>query len=303
MLARSLGALTVLSLFFGFADAAEARSSRRGKRGVVQIVCDVQGAKVFFNNKFAGTTPMKPMRLIAKQYAVRIEKDGFAPFAKLVELQAGEKTTLRAKLSAEGTFLEVTARWPGARVEIDGRDEGTIPLRKKVDPGHHSVVVKLPGKKPYKKRVRVAPGAIVVVEAKFRGTPPASDALTLAPIGGGDLDLVAPERGSDDLALVAPSDAPLALVAPDDGVSAKDPIPGSAPSAAIDPSSPGALTLKEDESKAWYEEWWVWTAGGAIVVAGVATAIVLSGRAGDSDSFNADVEKQLNGEAGGMPTP
>ena len=47
--------------------------------------------------------------------------------------------------------------------------------------------------------------------------------------------------------------------------------------------------------KPWYQQWWTWTAVGAVVIAGVATATVLSG-GGEGTGTQADGQFPLDGD-------
>lgn len=85
--------------------------------------------------------------------------------------------------------LLVRASVDDAVVEIDGREAGVAPVRRRdVRPGRHRVVVRAPGHRPWRRDVVVEAGAVVILEATLGSTAePASGAAVALTVTGGAL--------------------------------------------------------------------------------------------------------------------
>lgn len=290
------------------ADAAR-RKKRRGKRkarkGRIEVVTPVEGVSVFLDGKLWGKTPLKSLRLIERRYRVRVEKPGYLEFEQRIRVRAGQKVQVRPELLPIAGVLQVSSTKSPSTVFVDGEERGETPLELELPVGSHKVRIVF-GDEVFVEKVRAEAGEVYLLEAFAAPSEDEDGGLALAPIDGdGDLALVAPES-EDGLALVAPDDeleAPV-LVPPGESGATPDTIPGlsGAELGRLDPLSPDQLTTRYEPEKAWYEEWWVWTAGGAVVVAAVTTAILLSGDDDDAVEFRPDRTINTDGDdEGPMP--
>jgi hypothetical protein len=126
--------------------------------GMLEVRSDVAGADVFLDGKRVGTTPYKAVDLAPGKHSVRVEKAGFKPFEKGVDL-GSKQQVVRAKLLPPPATLRVEANVPGARVLLDGEEKGTTPLElSNVSPGRHEVGVSAEGYESHTETVEVESG-------------------------------------------------------------------------------------------------------------------------------------------------
>lgn len=71
----------------------------RIKPGVVRVVGNVPGAKVHFDDQFAGTVPLRRAGLKPGKVRVRIEADGYYPAERTVAVAAGKTLLVRIVLA------------------------------------------------------------------------------------------------------------------------------------------------------------------------------------------------------------
>ncbi|WP_437930591.1 PEGA domain-containing protein [Sorangium sp. So ce291] len=132
------------------------------------------GASLFIDDRFRGRLPLdKPLRVSAGSRAVRVEKEGFAPITRTVEVKAGRENVAELVARSRKGRLRVSERhnWP-LEIEIDGKDTGAVtPWEGLLDPGEHTVRLRgfldaeallsceVPGGKPGEKREATRQGA------------------------------------------------------------------------------------------------------------------------------------------------
>ena len=73
------------------------RAEKAGPGGL-NVQSRPAGARVFVNDRLAGTTPIAIPGLTAGSLTVRIELDGYLPWATTVRVGAGEQTRVAASL-------------------------------------------------------------------------------------------------------------------------------------------------------------------------------------------------------------
>ncbi|WP_129579136.1 MULTISPECIES: PEGA domain-containing protein [Sorangium] len=132
------------------------------------------GASLLVDDRFRGRLPLdKPLRLSVGSRAVRVEKEGFAPITRTVEVQGGRENVVELVAKSRKGRLRVSERhnWPLA-IEIDGKATGAVtPWEGLLDPGEHTVRLRgfldeeallaceVPGAKPGEKREAARQGA------------------------------------------------------------------------------------------------------------------------------------------------
>lgn len=112
-------------------------------RAKLRITSNVEGADVFLNDRYQGRTPLEA-EVIAGKYNLRLVKQDYRPESRQVEILSDQPRTLHFDLSRMAIVsFEGTA---GAKVEIDGVQRGTSPLRKlRLEPGKYDVVISKEG--------------------------------------------------------------------------------------------------------------------------------------------------------------
>lgn len=250
--------------------------------GGLRVRCSVDGAVIRLNGKRIGQTPMRRDRALrAGRYKIRIKKLGYLEYTEKFKIRAKRTTTIEADLLPFAGVLEVRSDINGAPVLVDGEKVGTAPLRVEVDPGKHTVVVKADGHSPQAEKITARPGKKSKIEARFKSSaadsdlalmplaPPSNSKKTGGKSGGG--------KAPDDLALM-----PLA------SPNKKDKEEDTETIAALEVpegGEGGAVGVQSSvDAKPWYKEWWVWTAAGAVLAAGVTTGAVLGATAGGDQS-------------------
>jgi hypothetical protein len=99
----------------------------RPRVSVLDLKCDLPGARVIVREKVIGTTPLPPTRLVAGAATVQVELDGFFTESRDVVLPGGGDASLKVELHRKSTNGLVSIRTEpiGAHVFVDGREVGT----------------------------------------------------------------------------------------------------------------------------------------------------------------------------------
>ncbi|RLF80737.1 hypothetical protein DRN44_06785 [Thermococci archaeon] len=67
--------------------------------GFLSVNSNPPGAEVYINGNYAGTTPLEDYKLSPGEYEVKIKKDGYEEYSKIVTITAGKTTTFSALLT------------------------------------------------------------------------------------------------------------------------------------------------------------------------------------------------------------
>ena len=144
--------------------------------GVLRVLAD-DGVTVYLNGeKYRRTT--KNGRLVLylapKQYAIRVEKEGFAiPVEQSVNLKNGEETKVEFKLLPARATLAIRNAAAGTEVWLDGNRIGTVrsdnSFSSDVDPGKHTISLKNERYKPIQSDQVFVAGKTVEMEGKLEG--------------------------------------------------------------------------------------------------------------------------------------
>ena len=264
----------------------EATAAKKRGRGKIKIESTVDGAKVELNGLKAGVTPLKPIRLRAGPYKLRISKLGHLDFETKVIVKAGRVEQVWADLLPVSGVLNVQTKPVGAEIFIDGKLVGKSPALLEMTLGKRSIEVRAAGYLSLRQDVQSIPGDWVELKGALEpgDEDPLADELALVPLEKAPDD----DPLADDLALVplakpaeTTSDDPLAL----EPLLPLAPLPAEADKSGL---SPMDVTTQIADKSQWYENWWLWGSAGAVLVSSaVVTAVVLSGgSSGDPvDSF------------------
>ena len=116
----------------------------RAKIATVTFTSNAKGARILVRSKAVGKTPLSgPLKLNAGSALVEVEAEGYLPFRKTIDLPGGGDLTIDAKLKLKSNMGVLTIRSPvaGARVFIDGKAAGNVPVELRVPAGTHKIVV------------------------------------------------------------------------------------------------------------------------------------------------------------------
>ncbi len=166
----------VLLVLLGVAEAGPMRK--------VVVETDPPGATVYLNDKEAGpvcqATPCTIEVPVTGEANLIIEESSYAPEFATVDTT---KRTSKVKISLKKAIGFITIESPkGATVEIDDKEQGTVPAHVEVEAGGHHVVVTANNKSVFDDFVNVDVNEDIPV------TPAASTGGTPPPEGGGEVD-------------------------------------------------------------------------------------------------------------------
>jgi hypothetical protein len=132
----------------------------RSHVATIAVAVDVPDATVKVGTRVVGKTPLaKPIRTSTGQYQVTIEKEGYFPYSKSHTFAPGVGTLdiiLHSK--AREAIVVVTSSVVGAKLKVDGRDEGTVPTELAVSPGSHRLDLTRDGYKSAQTTIAVMAG-------------------------------------------------------------------------------------------------------------------------------------------------
>ncbi|MCE9574635.1 MAG: PEGA domain-containing protein [Deltaproteobacteria bacterium] len=157
-----------------------------GDGGAIAVTANIEGAAVTLGGLKYGATPLAPRAVAVGEVEIGVSKQGWLPQTAKVAVLPGIVTDVDIKLEPDpdakvdtgpelGTTkpVELTTGWlvikapvaslavqlDGAAVTAgaDGRIEG--------QPGEHEIIVTAPGHEPWRRRVRIARGQKIEVEA------------------------------------------------------------------------------------------------------------------------------------------
>jgi hypothetical protein len=114
---------------------------------MLTLQVSVTGARVLLDGRVIGTTPLQPKAVNAGKVRIEILAEGYQPLMLELRLPGGASVTHEVVLKPkdERGTLTVSSPVAGARVSIDGKPVGTVPVQLQVSPGEHEVRVSAPG--------------------------------------------------------------------------------------------------------------------------------------------------------------
>jgi hypothetical protein len=193
--------------------------------------------------------PWVPLELDQGPHTVTVRRPGFREFSSQTAVVADRTVELSPKLEAVAGVLSVAADVPGSQVLVDGARIGEAPVRDvTLTPGEHEVILRRDGFEDHVSRLSVSAGQDYRVAGTLK-----PKAVAVAAAGAEKVRLV-PQTPQGPV---------------DRGV------PLASPSAGRKEQHPAELDLYEQPSP-WYGRWYVWAGVGAVVAAGLASAIVVS---------------------------
>lgn len=201
MTALSRGALVML------VSSWAARAAHAEKTYPIRIETTPPGATVYLEDKDGdplGRTPYDG-KLEAGNHTLIIELEGFV--GQVSEISVKKKSSaqkFKVKLAKveKGTIevmpAKAQAQVAGAKVFVDGKEEGNLPDTIKVDAGAHQVEVKKEGYKTYEEWIEVQEGETTRVKVELVSLDGSRPEAAASDAGNGGDDATDPSLGSDD---------------------------------------------------------------------------------------------------------
>ncbi len=138
--------------------------------GILSVKSPVENAEVFVDGQSLGPAPVTRF-LAPGPHALRIVADNFDPFVRKLQIEDGKKIEINAVLSAGVGTAEFVGGAAGARLEIDGKERGMLPMRlSDLTPGVHSWKVAAPKFEATEGSLDFVKGKNYLVEVKLQGS-------------------------------------------------------------------------------------------------------------------------------------
>ncbi len=192
----------------------------RPLRGLVLIESNPPGAAVTINDVFEGNTPLPMHNIRFGDHKARLVLAGYKDRDIEFEIEDRIPKSVAVDMISTSGSLQIFSDPPGAKVFVDGRDEGVTPLSiPRVQEGERDVRLQMAGFEAYANRITVIPseaaridatlsplpgglsvvsvpdGARIYVNGEYRGDSP----LNLAELSPGVYTLRASLRGHADV--------------------------------------------------------------------------------------------------------
>lgn len=155
-------------------NAEETLAAMVGFLGELTVSPEPTDAKVSIDGELRTESgPSRTYVVDQGSRAVRVEKDGFDPFEKSVQVIGGGKATLPVVLVQQSIMgkLAVIAN-EGASIELDGAVVGTSRWGGELLPGPHAIRVTLGGKRAHQASVDITARSLRTVEVALEDDAP-----------------------------------------------------------------------------------------------------------------------------------
>ncbi|MBN1340086.1 MAG: PEGA domain-containing protein, partial [Bacteroidales bacterium] len=106
--------------------------------GSADVVSNPPKASVSLNGKNYGTTPVTLNNLLIGEYTLTLEKQGFGTVTKKITITSGGSTMISETLPA-GMEVTIASDPSGARLEVDGKEQGHTPATLTLGFGTHNI--------------------------------------------------------------------------------------------------------------------------------------------------------------------
>lgn len=138
--------------------------------GFLRVATNVPGASVRIDKHEEGAVGQTPFQnpIATGKHHLWIEKPGYVTVERDVEVGVGDQIDVKADLErVDYGRVRVVASRADARVQIDGKDVGAVPVELDVKAGPHEVRVTAPDMKVWQQVVSVARGQITPVRVRL----------------------------------------------------------------------------------------------------------------------------------------
>ena len=125
----------------------------------IEVASVPPGAEITVDGRWRGRTPQRVTGLGAGSHRVVVEKAGYAPSERTMNLAGNSNHQLALALLPSSAALSIVSDPPGAEVHLNGESRGRTPVRiGDLAAGAHDISVSIPGHEPYHKRMSFKPG-------------------------------------------------------------------------------------------------------------------------------------------------
>ena len=161
--------------------------------GHLRVVTSPEDAKVYIDDRAAGDVGQTPFysTVTAGSHHIWIERSGYQPVEKDIELSVGQELLLRMDLKRV-TYgrIQVTGTPKGADVLVDGNVVGQVPYLGDVEAGTHTIAVSADGLKTWSQEMEINRGQLTPIQVRLKAKQPrgaawATGVMSLLLVGGG----------------------------------------------------------------------------------------------------------------------
>jgi hypothetical protein len=150
--------------------------------GWIEITSNAVGAQVFIDRKDIGAIGRTPFtgHLKPGSHTVYVEKQGFVPLEKTIEVKAGTATQYNWPLETSNSgWINVAGKQAyGARLLVDKKLACVAPCRTEVLPGKRKVVIQKEGMEDYESELEVGRTTERTIDVQFSPRPPKTRAIS-----------------------------------------------------------------------------------------------------------------------------
>jgi hypothetical protein len=154
--------------------------------GYLRVVTSVPGARVFLDDREAGSVGTTPYQssVPTGTHRVWVERPGYATAEREVEVGVGEEVVTRIELerAAEGR-IRVIANVTGATVSVDDHLVGAVPYEGPVPAGPHRIRIGAEGMKDWEEQLDIRPGQVTPIRVRLKPAPSRGGAWATLTIG------------------------------------------------------------------------------------------------------------------------
>lgn len=138
-------------------------------------------AEVYIDGKLVGHGSVKQKKIKTGKHKLLVKREGYKDWKKVVRIAENEEFSIEAAAIPAIGKLKVAGP-AGATVMINGKEIGKAPVEKTLPPGNYKVNVRLAGKKPWTRKVKIATDKVASLNPrlavnsgslKLVSTPPA----------------------------------------------------------------------------------------------------------------------------------
>jgi|GEM_PF-6381711 len=140
------------------ATADTAVPSLQSGTGTLIITSVPDSVNIVINDVAVGMTPYHAVGFYPGLYEITLQKSGFEPFSRSVELQPDGTEFITANLSRESGFIFVSSSPESATVVLNDQIMGTTPfVSQPLTPGIYTLRIEATDHEPYTEQLGVAP--------------------------------------------------------------------------------------------------------------------------------------------------
>lgn len=152
--------------------------------GLVNILSDPVGAKVFVDENQIGLTPLHKKEVTAGSHTLRIEKKRYLPLEQTITIEgSGKEQHYDFTLAPGWSTVRLNSEPPEAEATINGQPVGLTPLKLELMQGSHAIVFQKQDYSPVKIQLNVPAGEEISAATVVLKPVPAILEVASAPIG------------------------------------------------------------------------------------------------------------------------